>query len=170
MILYAPLNDLVWNLRMARLRAFTARKKKRFLEVLAQTSNVSEAARGAGLTRVQVCKIYEIDEKFAMAWRTAIDEAVDDLEHEARRRALDGTEEPVFYQGKECARVRRYSDSLMLALLKAERPEKYKDRVASELSGELRGGVLAVPQAMDPVAWAEIAVEYQRRLASGGGR
>ena len=155
---------------MARLRSFTTRKKKIFLETLAKTSNISEAARAAGLTRVQVCNAYEIDEKFALAWRAAVDEAVDDLEQEARRRALDGTEEPVFYQGKECARVRRYSDSLMLALLKAERPEKYKDRVASELSGELRGGVLVVPHTMEAAAWAEIAVDYQRRLGSGGGR
>ena len=155
---------------MARQRAFTAPRKKQFLKVLSETGNVSEAARAIGLTRLQVTRHYESNERFAEQWRAALEEATDGLEREARRRAFEGTEEPVFYQGKECARVRRYSDTLMLALLKAERPEKYKDRVASELSGELRGGVLAVPQILDPAAWAEITAEYQRRLASGGGR
>ena len=155
---------------MARARAFSARKRKLFLEVLARSSSVTEAARAVGLTRQEACRHYDQDEAFAAAWRSALDEATDRLEQEARRRALEGSEEPVFYHGKECARVRRYSDSLLLALLKAERPEKYKDRVASELSGELGGGVLAVPQILDPAAWSELAMEYQRRLANGGGR
>lgn len=155
---------------MPSLRSFTSRKRKRFLEVLAHTASVTEAAREVGLTRAQVNQIYNQDKKFALSWWSAIDEAVDVLELEARRRALEGTEEPVLYHGKECARIRRYSDSLLMALLKAERPDKYKDRVTSELSGELRGGVLAVPQTLDPAAWAEITMEYQRRLASGDGR
>ena len=155
---------------MARQLKLTTRKRNRFLDALARSANVTEAARAAGLTRDQAVQIYGEDEEFARAWRSAVDEANDELEREARRRALEGTEEPVFYQGKECARVRRYSDTLMLALLKAERPEKFKDRVASEISGQIQGGVLAVPQTLDPTAWTKIATEYQRQLASGGGR
>ena len=122
------------------------------------------------LSRKRLKELKTQDPDFAVAWDSAVEEATDRLEREARRRALEGTEESVYYQGKECGRVKRYSDSLMLALLKAERPEKYKDRVANELSGEVKGGVLAVPQTLDAEAWAEAAEAYQRRLANGGGR
>lgn len=155
---------------MARAPRFTRKRRQVFLTVLAEHGNLSEALKAAGISRPVAMASYETDEKFAEAWRAASDEAADRLEREARRRALEGTEEPVFYQGRECGRVRRYSDSLMLALLKAERPEKFKDRVASELSGEVKGGVLVVPQTLDPVRWAEAAEEYQRRLAHDGGR
>lgn len=59
------------------------------------------------------------------------------MEDEAFRRAVNGTEKPV-YQGKELVgHVREYSDTLMIFMLKARRPEKFKDRVASEISGGL---------------------------------
>ena len=155
---------------MARAPRFSKRRQQVFLGVLAEHGNVAEAVKAAGVSRRVAFAHYETDEEFASAWRAAADEAADRLEREARRRALEGTEEPVFYQGKECGRVRRYSDSLMLALLKAERPEKFKDRVASELTGEVKGGVLVVPQTLDPKTWAEAAEEYQRRLAHDSGR
>ena len=49
-------------------------------------------------------------------------------EDEAVRRAHDGVDEPVFYQGKACGVVRKYSDTLLIFLLKGRRPEKYRDR------------------------------------------
>ena len=51
------------------------------------------------------------------------------MEGEARRRAVDGVEEPVgWYQGKPGGLVRKYSDRLLVLLLKAWIPERYKDR------------------------------------------
>ena len=54
--------------------------------------------------------------------------AADRLEEECRRRATTGTDEPVYYRGKVAGHVRKYSDSLPLALLNAYRPEKFKNR------------------------------------------
>ena len=46
---------------------------------------------------------------------------------EATRRAVDGVEEPVdFYKGKAGGTVNRYSDNLLMFLIKAKRPE-YRD-------------------------------------------
>jgi len=49
-------------------------------------------------------------------------------EDEAFRRAVEGTEEPVYHKGKVCGSVRRYSDGLLTLLLKAGDPDKYADR------------------------------------------
>lgn len=74
------------------------------------------------------------DELFAAAWDDALDQASDLLEKEARRRAHDGWDEPVFgslgnNQGSgEIGTVRKYSDTLLIFLLKGARPEKYRDR------------------------------------------
>ena len=82
------------------------------------------------------------DPAFAAAWDSAIEDGTDLLEDEARRRALEGVEELIVTMGKIARNddgtpllVRRLSDTLMLALLKARRPEKYRERVSAEHSG-----------------------------------
>ena len=56
--------------------------------------------------------------------------AGDILEAEAHRRAVEGVEEPVgWYRGKPGGTVRRYSDNLLMFLLKGVLPERYKDRM-----------------------------------------
>lgn len=112
----------------------TARRDHRFLETLADSGNVSQSARVAGYSRWAVYKWYREDSAFAAAWRDALDSALDALEAEARRRALEGVQEGVFYQGTRIATVTKYSDSLLMFLLKAHRPEKYKDRPAGEVA------------------------------------
>lgn len=49
------------------------------------------------------------------------------MEAEAFRRGVKGTEKPVFHQGVECGRIREYSDTLLITLLKANRPAKYRE-------------------------------------------
>ena len=80
-----------------------------------------------------------MDLDFAAAWEEAEERAVDRLEAEAWRRAVDGVPEPLVSSGKvvrdddgQPLAIRRYSDTLMLALLKARRPEKFKDRAVVE--------------------------------------
>jgi hypothetical protein len=45
--------------------------------------------------------------------------------------------EPRFYQGRLCGTVQKYSDALLIFLLKSRRPEKYADRGEQQLSGVL---------------------------------
>ena len=91
---------------MARAPRFTRKRQEAFLHALAEHGNVTEAARSAGVSRRIAFAVYETDEAFAVAWRAASEEAADRLEREARRRALEGTEEPVYYQGKVCGHLR----------------------------------------------------------------
>jgi len=106
----------------------TAQKKMTlFVAHLAQCGCVTEAAKVAGWTRRQ--SVYELRNKypeFAQAWDEAREQYIEKLEEEADRRALEGVEEPVFYQGERVGTVRRYSDTLLIFRLKALRPEKYR--------------------------------------------
>ena len=70
----------------------------------------------------------QTDEEFGAAWDEALEEGTDRLEDEARRRAVEGCEENVYYQGKIIDTKRNYSDTLLIFLLKGRRPEKYRER------------------------------------------
>ncbi len=114
----------------------TAKKRKEFLEILSATCNVSQACRISGFPRQSAYDQREIDAKFLKKWDDAIDIGIDALEQEARRRAYMGTRKPVFHKGKECGVIQEYSDTLTIFLLKAHRPEKYRERSQIEHSTE----------------------------------
>src|SRR3982751_4565322 len=96
-----------------------------FLSALGQTCNVVSACRAARVSRRTAYYHREKFPRFRDAWDDAIEDAVDLMEAEARRRAVDGTDRPVFYKGKQVGAIREYSDKLLIFLLKANRPEKY---------------------------------------------
>jgi hypothetical protein len=104
------------------------------LESLIATCNVSEAASAAKTGRTTVYEWRETDPVFAAAWDAALEEAVDALEAEVRRRAVEGVEEPIYYQGQRVGMVRRYSDILLMFYLKRYRPQ-FRDQFKVEHSG-----------------------------------
>lgn len=111
------------------------KKEAEFLAVLRETGgNVSRACNAISLTRTRVYEWRTADPLFAAAWDEAVELGTDELEEEARRRAFSGVDEPVFYQGEECGAVRRYSDTLLIFLLKGRRPDKYRERVTIDVS------------------------------------
>ena len=134
------------------------RKRGWFLTELRACGNVSDAARASGISRGFAYKVRGREADFAAAWDEAIDEACDALEAEARRRAVDGVEEAVYHGGKEVGRVRKYSDVLLIFLMKGARPEKYRERTevigkgGEPLKFELYfGGVLGAKPAQPAV-------------------
>ncbi len=124
---------------MRRLK-LTRELQKRFLEALADTGSVSTAAAVAGTSRTRVYELRRADPTFASAWQEAEDIAADRLEDEARRRALEGVPELLVSAGKlvrddqgQPITVRRYSDNLLLALLRAHRPPRRERSVRFQL-------------------------------------
>ena len=121
----------------------TPKKRAAFLAELAQRGNVSDAAAASGLPRRTVYEWRADDAAFAADWDTALDEAADTMEREAWRRAVEGTEKPVFGslgQGQgsgEIGRVQEYSDTLLIFLLKGAKPEKYRERQQVEHTGRM---------------------------------
>ncbi len=108
-------------------RAQASVRKRAFLAAYSQCGSLTHAARAAKINR---CTHYRWlkDQEYSAAFGEAREEAADALEMEARRRAVEGIEEPVFYKGEVCGTIRKYSDTLLIFLLKGVRPEKYRER------------------------------------------
>lgn len=114
-------------------RKVTPKKLEYFLDRLRETGNVYRSALSVGLLHPAVYKQRNKDPEFARAWDEALNESVDFLVEEAKRRAYDGVDEPVFYQGEVCGTVRKYSDPLLMFLIKGIRKEYATER--KELTG-----------------------------------
>ena len=80
-------------------------------------------------------------EDFAAQWDEALEEGTDLLEAEARRRAVTGINKPVFYKGEVVGSIPKYSDRLLIFLLKAHRPQMFGDGVKVEQPGATDVGV-----------------------------
>lgn len=109
--------------------AAKARRQANFLEKFVEIGTVYGAARAIGIGAKQHYRWLEADEEYRAAFAEAERDAVDRLAAEAHRRAVDGVVEPVFYKGEQCGEIRRYSDTLLMFLLKARDPSTYRDRI-----------------------------------------
>jgi len=123
---------------LAHARSFTRKRARVFLEKLAECGCVSMAAAEAGIGRRQCYQLREQDQAFRELWDEALEIATDFLEHEARRRAVDGVLEPVVSKGEVVTHVRKYSDKLLEVLLRAHRPDKFNERLSG--AGDGPGG------------------------------
>jgi hypothetical protein len=117
--------------------------KVKYLTAYAQTGNRGAACKAARVSRRYVDKVWRAeatirkftDEEYAEAEvfkeleKEALENAVDLLEAEAVRRARDGYNKPIVFQGKVVSTYKEYSDSLMQMLLRAHRPEKFRDNL-----------------------------------------
>ncbi|MBU1800633.1 MAG: terminase [Bacteroidetes bacterium] len=115
--------------------------KKTFLEHYVKLCVKGKAATAAGVTRRTVDHWIESDKEFKEEFESAKKGVIEMLEAEAIRRAYDGIDKPVFYKGKQVSVIQEYSDLLLIFLLKANDPAKYRERY--EISGA-GGGSLEV--------------------------
>ena len=108
-------------------RIRSARRRRLFLAALSETALVAAACRAGGAARGSFYRWRYEDPDFAEDWDRALDIGISTLEDEAIRRARDGVPAPVFHGGVQIATVRRYSDRLLMFLLKAHRPALYRE-------------------------------------------
>jgi hypothetical protein len=113
---------------VAQQNKWTQRRRQGFLALLRQTGNVSAAAERSGVSRSGAYALRASDATFRAQWDDAMESAMDDLEAELRRRAIEGTEKPVFYGGETVGTIRSYSDSLAMFLLRSRRPHVFGER------------------------------------------
>jgi hypothetical protein len=134
-------------------------KQRAFLAAYAKIGTLSGAAEAAKIARRNHSNWMK-DAEYAADFAAAEERAIETLEAEARRRAERGVEEPVIYQGQlqfEPKRdrygrtvkdlegkvvysttpltVRKPSDILLMFLLKAKRPDVYRDNAAVQMTG-----------------------------------
>ena len=122
----------------------TAAKKKRqdaFLKEFKICATVTHAVRAARIGRQTHYDWLKKDEEYQVAFAEAEIAATDALVAEARRRATEGVEEPVYYKGEVVKIIKKYSDTLLIFLLKGALPEVYRER--HELTGG--GGAPLIP-------------------------
>jgi hypothetical protein len=98
------------------------------LKALRRNPNVAMACRAAGVNRTTAYRHRDDNEAFAVRWQNELDQAADRVEATAFKLASQG--EP----------------RLIEFILKAHRPEKYRER--SEVA--VAGGVIFLPQKKGP--------------------
>lgn len=108
-----------------------------FLEAFEDEGMVSKACQVVGVSRQAVYAERQRNEEFAVAWADVEERVVERMEHEAYRRAVEGVEKPLVSAGRHVTNVTEYSDSLLQFLLKARRPERYRENVKVEHAGAI---------------------------------
>lgn len=114
--------------RRARKDGWSEAKQRLFVGELADSACVETAARAV---QMSVQSAYALrrapgGEAFAAAWAAAVQQGAHKLADVAFQRALHGTEEPVFDRnGSVVGHKTRYSERLMIFLMRAHLPERY---------------------------------------------
>jgi hypothetical protein len=113
-----------------------AKRQQAFIMAFMDCASIVKACKKSKVPRQTVYDWFEADDKFREAFDKASIAALGVLEDEAVRRAYEGTLKPVYQSGRLVGKVREFSDQLLIILLKARAPQKYKDRFAGELTGK----------------------------------
>jgi len=110
---------------------------------------ISKAAQQAGIHRRTHYTWLEQDPEYAAIFTRMREEVTDLLEEEAWRRAREGVTEDVFYRGEKVGEITRYSDTLLIFLLKGANPRKYAEFSKHEITGDGLKIVIDGPEADD---------------------
>lgn len=150
----------------------TPKKRQQFCEALARCGNITEAARVVGVSRPTLYDYRKADAEFAAEWDRAVELGADALEDEARRRAYDGVDELltcsrglIHHDDGSLAMVRKYSDTLLIFLLKGAKPERYRDNVHVSSQSASFGVTVVLERIQNDPRYAERANELVRLLA-----
>lgn len=109
-------------------QAAQLKKRARFLEAFARLGTVSAACHAARVGRRTHYDWLKADDAYAEAFAEAERINTESLEQEAVARARDGWLEPVYQGGELVGQVRKKSDTLLIFLLKARKPDMYREK------------------------------------------
>lgn len=102
-------------------------KQLTYIQVLAETGCVAEAAKAVGMS---VASAYALRRRpdaasFREAWDIALDYGVGRLADAALGRAIHGVAQPVFHNGEQVGERRKFDEKLTMFLLRYRRPDRY---------------------------------------------
>src|SRR3990167_5672353 len=116
--------------------------KRAFLEAYSRHGIRAKAEKEIGVGEGTANWWRKSDPEFAAAYTEAGNTAADMIEAEVYRRAVEGIEEPLVWQGQLTGdTVRKYSDGLLGILIKAHKPERFRERYDARVQAS---GVLLV--------------------------
>lgn len=99
---------------------FTPERQRHFLETLAATASVADAAKAAGVSRTTAYRRRaEPDaDAFRLGWAAAVAHGFDRLVDTAFERAVNGVEHPILHQGETVGTRTVHNDRLLMFLLR----------------------------------------------------
>lgn len=103
-----------------------------FYLLLKYAGNVTRACELSKISREAVYARRNANPEFEARFQEVKAQAIEVMEDEATRRAFEGVEEGIYFQGSKIDLKTVYSDGLIQFLLRANKPEKYKDRLSTE--------------------------------------
>lgn len=112
-------------------------RKRVWLAAFEEAGTVTKGCKDSGIPRSTVYVWRQHDEAFALAWADIEEATTEAMEREAYRRAVEGVSEPLVSAGKLVTNTQKFSDTLLIFMLKARRPEKYRDNVKIEHTGSV---------------------------------
>lgn len=108
----------------------TPQRKINFLIALREYGVVTYACDKVGISTFAIYKHRKKDPLFMQAWDEAVSYAVEHMEKTAYDRAVNGHDEALHHQGFLTGhKVKKYSDTLLIFMLKGNKPEKYRENV-----------------------------------------
>jgi len=113
------------QVRRVRRDGWTPARKAKFVEVLAETANVTLAAETAGVSKMSAYRLRNRSTAFEKAWQEALKIGIAQLEMMVLERALNGTEKDIPLRNGKVKTVRVFSERMIIHLLKAHKPEVY---------------------------------------------
>ena len=113
----------------------TPEKQVEFLALLREGRTVEGAARNVGIHRSTLYRLRDRNEEFRRSWDEAWEAGIEALEDELRRRGFEGVEKPVFHSGVVVGSVREFDTTAAIFILKARKPEVYRDNARIEHTG-----------------------------------
>jgi hypothetical protein len=99
---------------------WNAERRARFIALLSDGEPVKAACAAVGLCEAAAYRLRARSPQFAAAWERALVERMESPIEAAYRRAIEGWEEPVVFQGQVVAHKRRYSDAALRLLIQRE--------------------------------------------------
>lgn len=142
-------------LRKPRKDGWTPQRQVDFIAALADTGCVVEAARAAGMSPMSCYRLRRESPQFAAAWEAALPHAARRLVDLAFDRVIHGSDEPIFDKaGHRIGRRMRHNDRLLMFLLRAYMPERFRHAHQS-----VRGPAEPPPPPVEPIAEALLRLE-----------
>jgi hypothetical protein len=115
------------QLQRPRGNGWTPDRQRQFIEALAASACVTEAAASVGLSATSAYNLRRRPEAeaFRLAWDAAIDFAMRRLVDAALARAVHGVAVPIFYKGEQVGERRDYPERLAMFLMSAHDPHRF---------------------------------------------
>jgi len=108
-----------------------------FMKAYSLVGSVTKACEVAEHARSRHYQLLKENKDYRDAFAEARNRLADVLEAVVIQRAVEGYLEPVYYKGKPCGAVRRFSDGNAQFMLRGLRPDVYRERSDVNVKAEV---------------------------------